>query len=63
MMICRVARSITCTVSESLAQMYSRLRSWDRARPRGRWPTGRVAVTLMLPRSITLMLSSFSLDT
>ncbi|MNT76973.1 hypothetical protein D3C72_2160400 [compost metagenome] len=62
-MILRVARSITWTRSESLAQMYSSLLSLDSSRPRGRMPTSRVALTSMLARSITLTLSSFSLDT
>ena len=63
MTILRVARSITCTRSESLAQMYRSLLSEDSSSPRGRMPTARVAVTSRLSRSMTLMLSSFSLDT
>ncbi|MNN91081.1 hypothetical protein D3C81_2091370 [compost metagenome] len=62
-MILRLASSITWTVSESLAQMYSSLLSLDSARPRGRAPTARLAVTSRLSRSITLTLSSFSLET
>jgi hypothetical protein len=62
-MILRVATSITCTRSESLAQMYSSLLSWDSSRPRGRWPTGRVSVTCRVCMSIRLRLLSFSLET
>ncbi|MNW14950.1 hypothetical protein D3C71_2133160 [compost metagenome] len=63
MMILRVATSITCTRSESLAQMYSSVLSCDSSRPRGRWPTGRVSVTCRVCMSIRLRLLSFSFDT
>ena len=62
-MILRVATSITCTRSESLAQMYSSLLSCDSSRPRGRWPTGKVSVTSSVCMSIRLRLLSFSLET
>ncbi len=59
----RVARSMICTVSESLAQMNSLLLSLDSKMPRGRMPTSNVSVTSSVFMSITEMVLSFSFDT